>query len=625
MYLNKPVRRSQLISPWGIGSICNFPGDESLMVTGLDIWELLFQQALNRDEFVIKEERLAQRLAVDHFMLPPDYRRAGPGVINSNLKIPFIRFPLWHYCPRCGAMEKLTIFKNRSQKCKGPNFSKGMSCHSLTDRNRPRLIPSRFIAICSNGHIEDFPFMEWVHKGPGNSDCQLRLRAGRSASSLSGIVVECISCDITRSMAGAFNENSLNDLKACSGQRPWLGEIDEKSNKCGNILRVVQRGASNVYFPQLRSSIYLPGWESSTKRRIIEILNKNWNDLTRTRINGDLNESVFKFIANKYNVNFEELMKAAREKLDIRSASENDSSEIDSEELYRKAEYEAIIKGEGGDNQDFYVTNLSGAKYDTPIHKFFSSISLIHKLRETRALVGFSRLLPDNGKSVAALRAELSRNSNIDWLPAIIVKGEGVFFEFNKIMLDKWLVDSKIHDRFNKLFEHYNLARIGRSQEIRKINPRFILIHTFAHVLINQFSFVCGYGSSALRERIYCDCDPETPENPMNGVLIYTASGDSEGSLGGLVRQGNPGYLEDIVQSALSSAQWCSADPICIDSSGQGPDSCNLAACHNCALLPETCCEEGNRLLDRAHLTGTPDNPELGYFFGFDNLMVSVR
>jgi len=113
-------------------------------------------------------------------------------------------------------------------------------------------------------------------------------------------------------------------------------------------------------------------------------------------------------------------------------------------------------------------------------------------------------------------------------------------------------------------------------------------------------------------------CNTEHPTLTMNGILIYTASGDSEGSLGGLVRQGDPENLEGIIVSSLHSAQWCSSDPVCMESRGQGPDSCNLAACHSCGLLPETCCEEGNRLLDRALIVGTLDRPEMGYFTGFD-------
>jgi len=168
----------------------------------------------------------------------------------------------------------------------------------------------------------------------------------------------------------------------------------------------------------------------------------------------------------------------------------------------------------------------------------------------------------------------------------------------------------------DKLIRQYNRKRRERGQVVRVLSPKFILLHTFAHILINQFSYECGYGSSALRERIYCDS--EFPDNAMNGILIYTASGDSEGSLGGLVRQGQPGNLENIVRNSLVTAQWCSFDPVCIDSPGQGPDSCNLAACHGCSLLPETSCEEGNRLLDRAMLIGTPDTPDIGFFKDFD-------
>ena len=55
-------------------------------------------------------------------------------------------------------------------------------------------------------------------------------------------------------------------------------------------------------------------------------------------------------------------------------------------------------------------------------------------------------------------------------------------------------------------------------------------------------------------------------------------------------------------------------DPICIQSAGQGPESLNLAACHNCALLPETCCEHGNRLLDRGVVVGTLADNSIGFF-----------
>ncbi len=100
----------------------------------------------------------------------------------------------------------------------------------------------------------------------------------------------------------------------------------------------------------------------------------------------------------------------------------------------------------------------------------------------------------------------------------------------------------------------------------------------------------------------------------MQGILIYTASGDSEGTMGGVVRQGKNGRFETTLRRAIMHAAWCSSDPVCIEMDGQGPDSANLAACHGCCLLPETSCEEGNRLLDRAMLVGTPKHPETGFF-----------
>lgn len=166
--------------------------------------------------------------------------------------------------------------------------------------------------------------------------------------------------------------------------------------------------------------------------------------------------------------------------------------------------------------------------------------------------------------------------------------------------------------RIVPLVARYNIVRTVRQQPQRNITPEFILIHTFAHVLINQLSFDCGYGSASLRERLYCNLTEQSQS--MHGVLIYTASGDSEGTMGGLVRQGKPGRLEATISRAIQNASWCSSDPVCIESKGQGTDNSNLAACHGCCLLPETSCEEGNRLLDRAMLVGEPSQQKLGFF-----------
>ena len=207
----------------------------------------------------------------------------------------------------------------------------------------------------------------------------------------------------------------------------------------------------------------------------------------------------------------------------------------------------------------------------------------------------------------------ISQDTSLGWLPATVVYGEGIFIEFNESNLQRWAKSSYVMERISSLSGRYNERRHERGMRNAEITEKYVLLHTIAHALIAQLSFDCGYGSAALKERVYCDLkDPDRP--PMQGVLIYTASGDSEGTLGGLVRQGEPGRLNAVFERAIHRSQWCSSDPVCIESSGQGTDNANLAVCHGCVLLPETSCETGNRLLDRGLLIGTPDMPEVGFF-----------
>ena len=143
-------------------------------------------------------------------------------------------------------------------------------------------------------------------------------------------------------------------------------------------------------------------------------------------------------------------------------------------------------------------------------------------------------------------------------------------------------------------------------------SPRYVLLHTLAHLLIRQLSIECGYSGASIKERIYSTY-PESA-TAMSGILLYTSSSDSDGSLGGLVRKGLPEPFEMICRNMLQEASWCSSDPICIESKAQGFDSLNYAACHACTLLPETSCEMRNCLLDRAAVTGTLEDRNIGFF-----------
>ena len=295
------------------------------------------------------------------------------------------------------------------------------------------------------------------------------------------------------------------------------------------------------------------------------------------------------------------------------AASADESHEL----AFRRDEYNVLRSGPSEDQLSVQVARVED--YDPALTPFLERILLIDRLRETRALTGFNRIYPERGVSEEQRLEQLWKRVPEwpgRWLPAYKVFGEGIFIELNLERVAAWEVGEKPLQSAHSVEDRYSAAQQGRQLRDRDLTPRFLLVHTFAHLLINQLTFECGYSTAALRERLYVS-DSETA--PMAGVLIYTAAGDAEGTMGGLVRMGKAGYLEPAVLAAVRGALWCSADPVCMESGmnwGQGPDSCNLAACHNCALVPETACEEFNRFLDRGVLVGGFETRDTGFFAG---------
>jgi len=595
-YSDKPVRRSQLISPFGVGSMVDFPKDTALMVAGLDAWP---EAKLGSADNVIYEERLQARLRVNHFRLPPDYD-------NTGHKIPFVRFPRWHYCPYCKTMEKVNLFRaGKALLCR--------SCEASPNPKKIRLIPVRFVTVCSHGHVDDFPFDEWAHrikKKDPNEKHILKYTAGKS-STLGGIKISC-SCGASFNMQDAFSKTVFEKIGLqCKGHRPWLGQVDEDYG-CGQPIRTSQRGASNIYFPVVYSSIYLPLWGEKAEKKIIDVLEnpKNWRNLTNSLEDGEISKDMCDVIADARDLDPDKFYRAA-----VKKYNGNETAQDINEESFRYAEYEAFLNERGDYNTDLYVSKQDTSKYEKWTNEFISNIVLVEKLRETRALGGFTRLIPPGERDETGeidRAQDIKISADIRWMPAMIVRGEGIFIELSDKAIKAWLNHSFAEQRVKDLMNNFNRARMQSDIPPVEHGAKFFLLHTLAHMLIKQLCFDCGYGSAALRERIYCES--EDSENHMQGILIYTAAGDSEGTMGGLVRQGEAGKLEKIILRALQDAMWCGGDPICINSPGQGTGNSNLAACHNCCLLPETSCEEGNRFLDRAMLVGTPENRSDGFF-----------
>lgn len=636
---NGPIRRGQLIAPFGPGSMVTVPGGTSLIIGGLDYWFTRGNQAedtIDVSEFTIHEWRLERRMNVGHFRSPPDYReprRYGQDIPNTRISIPSFRFPAWHFCPSCRLLtERPMLERGAGGRVRCPE------CAKLKKTSYLFQVP--FVAICEKGHIQDFPWVEWVHRSL-NPECtgHLHLRS-TGGSSLAAQVIDCDLCDEKprRNLAGitSFHGDSTSLTRnlseegeyLCSGNTPWLGP--GTNSHCGFPIKGSLRNASNVYFAQIRSSIYLPRVDDPSDDELVLLLeNPPISTLVSSLVSlgadfvmvlqnlrGQHGHTLRRF-KDPQILNALEAVYGASQELPEQSQYPaelhlNESAET----TFRRMEFELLRRPRNGDALKIREPSISAYKSTHIVG--FSRILLIDKLKETRALAGFSRIYPHSVQGQDELTKTLWRNPPENraskWLPAYEVHGEGIFFEFDEQRLSAWESQRAVIERVAPLVSRYD-DQSGHSllQRLR-MNARFVMLHTFSHLLINQLTFECGYSSASLRERLYVSEDPSAP---MAGVLIYTADGDSEGTMGGLVRMGQPGNLEPAIDKALAGALWCSADPVCMElggQEGQGPDSTNLAACHNCALVPETACEAFNRYLDRGVVVGTRGDPSIGFF-----------
>ncbi|WP_435165121.1 DrmB family protein [Paenibacillus glycanilyticus] len=621
-----PIRRAQLIAPFGTGAMSISKNGLSAICSGLDHWfkdkNGTFEK-VDLSEFKIKEWRLERLLGVDHFRLPPDFRYRGESEKNKFLTVPFLRFPQWHYCTFCGEMKKTELTTKSREECP-----------SCKEKNVKRyMVQVPFIAICEKGHIQDFPWREWVHHELSPS-CNAKMKLiSTGGGALTTMQVKC-SCGKSRLLNGitTAHPDGTTDLSkeligdgmifTCQGKKPWLGT--EEGEPCDCHLRGSLRSASNVYFAQVKSAIYIPGEANKQINQLVTMFRTNQFErlINLTKL-GNLSfektiielRTQFPTELQSYTDNeIKRALIAMEQNEDERAGIVNE--EFDLERILRLEEYSVL--SEPTEQEELKIRHVPIEKYDKQIfqlEKYFSDVFLVERLKETRVLAGFNRVFNDQPRDYLELKHHMWRsvphNTSDDWLPAYVVYGEGIFLKFNPELLHDWEQRINVNTRIQPLAERYRHLLNNRRTREKQIIPRFVMAHTFAHLLMNQLTFECGYSSSSLRERLYISNDES---KPMYGVLIYTAAGDSDGTMGGLVRMGKPGYLEQVIRKSLLNAGWCSADPICSEIEAQGPDSCNMAACHSCSLVPETACEEFNRFLDRGLTVGLPGMREIAYF-----------
>lgn len=562
------ARRSQLISTFGVGSL--FPAENnSFMITSIDQWDRKHLKP-------VSEPRLARSLGVTHLLLPPAGTRG---------KIPVVRFPAMLVCPVC---HRIGTVKQLQASYEDPKCG---LCKSLAP-----LTPSRFVIACEDGHIDDFPYGYWVHGHSPKDDAEhkLSLLSEGRTSSLADMVVRC-SCGKSRTMADAFNSIALKEMK-CQGNRPWLG-WGYSERECGKPPKTVQRGASNVWFPVVRSAISIPPYSEF----LAKVVMANAAQLGKPQALDPESTWVLEGIVESFNGRFtvDEL------RAEIRRQFHGDSESELSKEQLREQEFMALINGRrDSPDTDFVAEKVAVPKSHA---HWVRATRKVTRLREVRALHGFSRLHPRSEDNPDATPCPLFPDDNKqNWLPAIETLGEGLFIALDRHQVEEWGKTDFAAGREKTLKQNAKRAADQRGQDPVPVNIAETLIHTLSHIIIDQLSLDAGYPASSIRERLYVGQD-------QLGVLLYTASSDSAGSLGGIAGQAGPGRLGAALDEGLFRTSWCSADPVCIESRGSGTDARNLAACHCCVLVPETSCELFNSNLDRGTLFGVHGQIGLGF------------
>ena len=603
------VRSSEIITTYGPGSIFNGKEGVSVMIMGLDAWSEAFNDEGDLSKFkVIHNKFLEDVCKKDHFRMPSNTGGFGGG-------IPCIPFPSWGYCefPSCKKMSKV---EGKPDEEKGYYVCK--FCRKKYGYKN-KILPARLVLLCDYGHVQDFPWEEWAHsktkyQEAGFCDApEIEWRFGTSRNTLSDYKIKCATCGKSRTMFGATEplldtlpkKNGESFELKCTGNSPWLGKkvlcppkntkSREKLNMKGNLVR-----ASNMYFPMIVSALQIPRFHNPIQKII------------------DENKSVVKFLIDDGTSLEEIATKKFFSKLEVEENKIVDelkyrfNETVDDEDDIKNKEYNDLIR-----NSDISLKkNKEISITDVPVHdelqSYVSKVKRVDRLTMIKALRYFTRgNAPDPYDYANTINKQtfckISKSVKIGWLPCVETKGEGIFITLNEEKIQEW--EKRAKTRCQKIIDNYAEFNSTRGWS-GNVSPKYILLHTLAHALIRELAYNSGYGESSISERIYSD-------DSTNAILLYTSSNSSEGSLGGIVRNSNPDDFLMTMKGAINKSRLCSRDPLCVESTiDEGPVHTRLngSACYACSLLPETSCENFNRLLDRLIL----GDEKLGFFGDFE-------
>lgn len=585
------VRPSQLLYTYGPGSLVDLP-HLSVLVSGLDAWG---SDPAAAPEVVEKRLLAAVRrrpalASVQALRLPPHLLETRNPLDDwARVGVPVSVFPRWLRCPACDRIAPCDsgLFDLKAQPFR-PELTRyhHANCNKAKGK-APPAVPVRFLLACRDGHLDEFPWVAFTHRGSTCGAPLLDLFERNQSSRADDVLVTCKNCGTTRSMVDAFGQAAASNLPHCRGRHPHLRAVTGEA--CSQRNRALLLGASNAWFSVGISVLAVP----PTAPPLGQVVDDLWPHLEAVK-----SQEVLEY--------------ALGANATLRPLAGHDPADIWAEIENRRAGYGPAVD----ENEDLLApewAQLSNPAHavngpDFRLREVNPPVSFAHviervvlgeRLREVVALVGFTRIDPPGEPDVTGALADEApiARANPGWVPCTEVRGEGIFIQFREEVVTHW-ESTVAAERVEGL-----IAAHCRWRARRKLDPatgwpgvRYLAIHTFSHLLMRELALECGYGSASIRERLYARTGPE----PMAGVLLYTAAPDSEGTLGGLVSLGQPQTLDRLLQQAFAHAALCASDPICAEHvPSDTEDTLHGAACHACLFAPETSCERGNRYLDR--------------------------
>ena len=583
------IRQGQLITAFGPGAMTDLP-QRSVVISGLDTWVGERRQ--------IRETRLARKVAellsapAIRLEYPPDAEGSSP-----NGFVPTYVFPLWfvsrNLVPDAGRPSKWRtrrLVHWSSLEDQGRGFL-------MEDASASAVIPVRFVRACRRGHLGDIDWPAFVHGLRPPCGGELYFDERGASGDLSEVFIRC-ACgeEMPLSRAEDPEGTALGD---CDGAQPWLGPGRFAVESCSERNRLLLRSAANAWLAHTQRVISLPGPDEGLQQAV----DKLWVFLESA-------ESAEDVAAERAKPRVRDLLAGLTDAAVWKSVRERKDDATAARKPLKLEELQILLApgdtiGEDALGAQLFARVLPSREWERPWMAGIERVLLVERLREVAALVGFTRfesISPDaeTGDLYAgARRVRISRQS--EWVPAIENRGEGIFVQFGSGALAQWRARTAVGDRYRELQRGFEGWKKDRSGTERKLpSPEYILLHTFSHFLISAVALECGYSASSLLERVYA-----IPRVGF-GLLLYTASSDTEGSLGGFVHEGR--RIARHVRIAQEMAATCSNDPLCglhrpeLSSEGRMLQG---AACNACVQIPEANCEQGNDFLDRSFVAAT--------------------